>query len=105
MKVMEGLDIIKKKDGQWEVNSNIVSLSEDTKNYLSAIYQSLRAREISDRESYIESKKDYINENYADLAKLIFGGFTIEETETETPKELTDAEKEALVKKGIKGLL
>lgn len=105
MKVMEGLDIIKKKDGQWEVNSNIVSLNEDTKNYLNIIYQSLRAREICDRESFIESKKDYINKYYADLAKLIFGDFTIEETETETPKELTDAKKEALVKKGIKGLI
>lgn len=105
MKVMEGLDITKKKNGQWEVNSDIISLDEQAKEYLEAIYQSLRVREMGDRQSFIESKKDYINETYADLAKLIFGGFTIEETETETPKELTDEEKEKLVKKGIKGLI
>lgn len=105
MKVMEGLDITKKKNGQWEVNSDIISLDEQAKEYLEVIYQSLRMKEMGDRQSFIESKKDYINENYADLATLIFGGFTLEETKTETPKELTDKEKEALVKKGIKGLI
>lgn len=105
MKITENLNVTKKKSGDWEVNSKIVSLTDEEKRFLSILYNELRNICDSSREAALNDKKEFLNQ-CPNLINILFGEGEAEKVVEEvTPAELTQEEKENIVKKSLKNLI
>lgn len=107
MKVTNEIGIVHKKDGRWEVNSNIISLPDTEANFLSEFYANIKPLSELSREVRFDDEKENIIKSFPTLASA-FGLIATDEAEAEaenTPIELTEEQKRKMTVEAIKKLI
>lgn len=107
MRITNAVNVVHKKDGRWEVNSNIVSLPNTEADFLNSFYEAIRPLSETSREVRFDDEKDYIAEHFPTLASAL-GLIEAEIVENEAenaPVELTEEQKQKITVEAIKKLI